>query len=126
MEDLNMSIVNVYSNTVRISWCIFRTLVVTVMDTWQEAFVDKPSQNMNAYVRWELFFIGCVFFGITMGIDAPLQWLVLLPLIGIYLIQTAIIGYEPIYYLIQRLGNYLHKHSLMPKVRSLSYVRTSS
>lgn len=120
-----MSIVNIYNQTVRISWRIFRVLAVAVMDTWLEAFVDKPNQNMNAYVRWELFLIGSLFIGITMSVDAPLQWLVLLPLIGAYLIQTAIIGYEPLYFLTQRIGGYLHKHSLMPKVRSWSYSRTS-
>jgi len=119
-----MSFVNVYSNTVRVSGGIFRTVVTVLVDTWMDAFIYKPSQNMNPYVRWELFIIGCLFLGITMDIDTQLHWLVLLPLLSIYLIQTAIIGYEPLYFLIQRMGAYLHKHSLLPKLQSMPDNRT--
>jgi hypothetical protein len=121
-----MSIVNVYSNTVRGFWHVLRLFAEMSIRTWMEAFVDKPSQNMNAYVRWELFIIGCVFLGITMNIDAQLHWLVLLPLFSIYLVLTAIIGYEPLYYLIQRAGGYLHKHSLLNKRQTLPYSHASS
>ncbi|MCG6969415.1 MAG: hypothetical protein LJE85_06580 [Gammaproteobacteria bacterium] len=111
--------VNIYSQTVRVSWRLFRIFTAILIDTWEEAFLDKPSQNMNPYVRWELFIIGCVFLGITMSIDTQLHWLVLLPLMSIYLILTAIIGYEPLYFLIQRMGGYLHKHLSLRKLLSI-------
>ena len=118
-----MSIVNMYSNAVRVSWRLFRVFATVLIDTWLEAFMNKPGQNMNVYVRWELFIIGCLFLGITMSVDTQLHWLVLLPLFSIYLIQTAIIGYEPFYFLIQRAGGYLHKHSLLPKLQVVEYKR---
>ncbi|MGD8642445.1 MAG: hypothetical protein PVG89_17540 [Gammaproteobacteria bacterium] len=111
--------VNIYSQTVRVSWRLFRIFTAILIDTWEEAFLDKSSQNMNPYVRWELFIIGCVFLGITMSIDTQLHWLVLLPLMSIYLILTAIIGYEPLYFLIQRMGGYLHKHLSLRKLLSI-------
>ena len=118
-----MSIASLISNIVRVSWLLVQKIVLFFFDAWMEAFVDKPSQNMNPYVRWELFILGCVLLGITVSIDIPLHWLVLLPLLSIYLIQSATIGFEPLYFLIQRTGRYLHKHSLIPRIRRLPYSR---
>lgn len=102
----------------------FCVVVTVLMDTWLDAFTKKSSQNMNSYVRWKLFMIGCLVLGVTLSIDAQLHWLVLLPLVSIYLIQTAVIGYEPFYCLIQRMGSYLHKHSLLPNPQNMSGTRT--
>lgn len=121
-----MSLVTVYRNTTRISRYIFRTAATVLVDTWLDAFMNKPSQNMNPYVRWELFIIGCLFLGITMNVDTQLHWLVLLPLMSIYLIQAAIIGYEPLYFLIQRAGAYLHKHSYIQRLQTMGDIATPS
>jgi len=102
-----------------------RNIATVLMDTWTDAFIYKPAQNMNSYVRWELFIFGCVLLGITMDVSTQLQWLVLLPLLSIYLIQSAITGYEPIYFLLRRLGIYLHKHPLIPKLHIIAPRRTA-
>ena len=120
-----MAILNRNSNNIGFSWRLMRMFARALMDIRWDAFMDKASQNMNAYVRWELFIIGCVFLGITMGIDAQLHWLVLLPLFSIYLILSAIIGFEPLYFLMQRIKISLHKHSWIPKLNSIVYDRVS-
>ena len=120
-----ISIININRNIFRLFWRIMRMFATVLSGIRLDAFMDKSSQNMNAYARWELFIIGCLFLGITLSIDTQLHWLVLLPLFSIYLILSAIIGFEPLYFSIQRVAAYLHNHSLIPKLHSISYGRTS-
>lgn len=101
-----------------ISRRILRSTIVILHDTWLDAFVYKPSQNINTYTRWSLFLIGCLFLAITLGIDTPLHWLVLLPLTAIYLIQAAIIGFEPLYCFSQRIEDFIHKKPITPLLKT--------
>ena len=96
---------------------ILRSMIVILRNIWLEAFVYKPSQNINPYTRWSLFLTGCLFLGIAMSVDAPLHWLVLLPLTAIYMIQAAIIGYEPLYSVNQRIGNSNRKKTFTPMLK---------
>ena len=84
---------------------LYVTIKKTIAATFQDAFLYPATQNMNTYVRWELFIIGCVFLGIPMYMDVHLHWLMLLPLMSIYLIHSAITGYEPIYDALKRSTN---------------------
>ena len=120
-----MSFKNHSSHTTRIFQRIIYITSLGLFETWQEAFVNKSTQNMNPYVRWELFIIGILFIGVIQSIDTQLHWLVLLPLLSIYLISTAIIGYEPIYFLLQRFGAYLRKHWLPIKGKPISDTHTA-
>ena len=120
-----MSIVTMYNKVFQVAFSMFRKDATAIVDGWLEAFMNKPGQNMNPYVRWELFIIGCVFLAITLDIHTQLNWLVLLPLLSIYLIQAAIIGYEPLYTLIQRVGSSLHRHSLLQKPQNMPEVSTA-
>ena len=89
---------------------LYVTIKKTIAATFQDAFLYPATQNMNTYVRWELFIIGCVFLGIPMYMDVHLHWLMLLPLMSIYLIHSAITGYEPIYDALKRVDKLLHRH----------------
>jgi hypothetical protein len=114
-----------YNKVSRIAFSVFRKDAAAVVDGWLEAFVNKNGQNMNPYVRWELLIVGCVFLGVTFDIQTRLNWLVLLPLLSIYLIQASIIGYEPIYSLLQQVGKYLHSRSLLQKPQSMTNTSTA-
>jgi hypothetical protein len=120
-----MSMKNYFRHTTRIFWRIFYITSLALVDTWQEAFVNKPTQNMNPYVRWELFITGILFLAVVLSTDTQLHWLVLLPLLSIYLISTAVIGYEPIYFLMQRIGAYLRKHWLHLKRQFVTDTHTA-
>lgn len=119
-----MSMKKMLSQSSRVFWHIISVSVLALVDTWQEAFANNSTQNMNPYVRWELLIVGVVFLGITESIDIQMNWLVLLPLMSIYLISTAMIGYEPLYFLIQKLGSYFHKHWLALKRGPTNEMRT--
>lgn len=104
---------------------IFYNISLALVDTWQDAFVKKSAQNLNSYVRWELFIVGILCLGIVQSTDIQLHWLVLLPLLSIYLISTAIIGYEPVYSLIQRIGAYLSRHWLALRHKPVTNTRSA-
>ena len=105
---------------------VFYNVSTVLADTWVEAFMYKPCQNMNPYVRWELLIIGSLFLGIDDSIDIQLHWLVLLPLLSAYLILTAITGFEPLYFLIQKIGAYFQKHWLVQKSQPVTRTHTVS
>lgn len=120
-----MSIATMYNKVSRIATSMFRKDAAAIVDGWLEAFVNKKGQNMNPYVRWELLIVGCVFLGVTLDIQTRLNWLVLLPLLSIYLIQASIIGYEPLYSLLQQVGAYLHRRSLLQKPQTMTNSSTT-
>lgn len=102
-------------------WHLSGALKSSLVDSFQEAFVYAPAQNMNGYVRLELFTIGCLFLLTPMYIDRNLHWLMLLPLMSIYLISAAIIGYEPLYELIRHISKRFHQHWPHHKPASISH-----
>jgi len=85
-----------------------RKLLSNILDTFSDAFMYPPAQNMDVYVRLELLIIGSVFLLAPMVLDMDLHWLLLLPLMSIYLISAAIIGYEPLYEFIKRFNKRHH------------------
>lgn len=105
-------------NLIHKLWSISSMLKSNVVASFKEAFIYPPAQNMNIYVRLELFLIGSVFLLAPMILNAvfdmDLQWLLLLPLMSIYLISAAIIGYEPLYETIKQFNKHHHWHHHKP------------
>lgn len=75
---------------------------------------DMDINNMNGIERVVRFFLGCSLIGSVMLSPFTFEYLVLLPLIGIYPCMTAIVGWDPIYFILDinrpRLENLIQKH----------------
>jgi len=73
--------------------------------------------NINNIERVVRLFIGCSLIGSVMFLPAPFHYLILMPLIGIYPCLTAIVGWDPVYYVFgvnqERIGNFI-ENSLLP------------
>lgn len=56
--------------------------------------------NVNAFERALRLFAGCSLIGSVFFLTAPFDYLILLPLLGIYPCLTAIVGWDPLYYVL--------------------------
>jgi len=74
--------------------------------------------NISGIERVVRLFIGSALIGSVMLTPAPFHFLILMPLIGIYPCLTAIVGWDPVYYVFginkARFGNLLEDH-LLPR-----------
>jgi len=74
--------------------------------------------NIGGVERVIRLFIGCALIGSVMLTPAPFHYLILMPLIGIYPCLTAIVGWDPAYYVFginkTRIGVLLEDH-LLPR-----------
>lgn len=59
---------------------------------------ETSMNNVDNIERVFRFFIGCSLIGSVMFIPVPFDYLILLPLIGIYPCLTAIVGWDPTYF----------------------------
>ena len=55
--------------------------------------------NMNGIERVIRLFLGCSLIGSVMLSPFTFEYLVLLPLVGIYPCMTAIVGWDPVYFI---------------------------
>ena len=56
--------------------------------------------NVNAIERVLRFFIGCSLIGSVLFVPVPFDYLILMPLFGIYPCLTAIVGWDPVYFVL--------------------------
>lgn len=70
--------------------------------------------NMNGIERVLRLFFGCCLIGSVMITPFSFEYLVLLPLIGIYPCMTAIVGWDPVYFVFDinrpRLESFIQQH----------------
>ena len=59
---------------------------------------DTGINNLGNIERVFRLFMGCSLIGSVLFVPVPFDYLVLLPLVGIYPCLTAIVGWDPFYY----------------------------
>ena len=78
---------------------------------------ETSMNNLSNVERVARLFIGCSLIGSVMFLPGPFQYLILMPLIGIYPCLTAIVGWDPVYYVFgikqTRLGSFI-ENNLLP------------
>ena len=61
---------------------------------------EASLNNIHMIERVLRLFVGCSLIGSVLFVQVPFDYLILLPLIGIYPCLTAIVGWDPIYYVL--------------------------
>jgi hypothetical protein len=61
---------------------------------------DTSLNNIHMIERVLRLFFGCSLIGSVFFMPIPFDYLILLPLIGIYPCLTAIVGWDPLYYVL--------------------------
>ncbi len=59
---------------------------------------ETSINNLGNIERVFRLFMGCSLIGSVLFVPVPFDYLVLLPLVGIYPCLTAIVGWDPVYY----------------------------
>jgi len=83
---------------------------------------ETSMNNVNNIERVLRLFIGCSLIGSVMFVPVPFDYLILMPLLGIYPCLTAIVGWDPTYFV---LGINKMKIDTLLENRLLPYTRTN-